>query len=159
MHTAGPWILIRFRSGFIVDRPNNLEPVAEIVRASGEPTRETFEADARLMAAAPDLLAALERYLETGETLTTRAKAEAAIRRVRGGPMTYEETIRRQAERDARTWLEWRDEGETVDDAAADEQGWAIARMGGPVARAAAILGDEAWVIYSAAFRAAVGEP
>lgn len=99
-HTPGPWST---DWGFIVaPDPNGVYPdlyIAEIAREdSEEPDRvaslEVQEANARLLAAAPELLAALEYFynishdlpssLEKGYLAQAQAQARAALCRARG---------------------------------------------------------------------------
>ena len=58
-HTPGPWVITRNGHGWIVQRETELAYyLAQVVM---QPTHAETEANARLMAAAPELLAALER--------------------------------------------------------------------------------------------------
>ena len=84
-HTPGPWTPMGLDDGtWIIGRgPNFVPPFAWA----------TEEADARLIAAAPDLLAALERIATEGhepERLGFQAKAiaRAAIAKAKGGVKT-----------------------------------------------------------------------
>lgn len=52
-HTPGPWVAVRFSTGFVIDAPLPHRSVGEA----------KTEADARLIAAAPDLLAVTEAVL------------------------------------------------------------------------------------------------
>ncbi len=85
-HTPGPWMLLKGSSWHIwpdvgVQNQHNL--IAD-VRFSPE-----GDANARLIAAAPDLLAALNRLLATDEdheTVEDWAAAKAAVEKAEGKP-------------------------------------------------------------------------
>lgn len=96
--TPGPWrpvIIIDYRHAIRV--VNDEGEVARVV-CGGDVSREEAEANARLIAAAPDLLATLEALLPAvGEfprdpyTLGLVEDARAAIRKARGEDNTTEE--------------------------------------------------------------------
>lgn len=79
-HTPGPWT---FESGFIVSSAGRIADVGG-VDASFDP--ETAEADGRLIAAAPDLLAALKAIDATVEGIPADVAAQmiAAIVKAEG---------------------------------------------------------------------------
>jgi hypothetical protein len=81
-HTPGPWHL-----EVEPDALHVYSPVEEVVHFTDagwdESTRATFEANARLIAAAPDLLAALEEIAEWGEWESAPI-ARAAIAKAKG---------------------------------------------------------------------------
>jgi len=89
-HTPGPWYVSltpdRDEEGWVgpevYDRDLGVFAVLD-----GEPetiAQPWSEADARLIAAAPEMLEALERILAEGLTEETRAVAEDALRKARG---------------------------------------------------------------------------
>jgi hypothetical protein len=81
-HTPGPWRVARLRSGAwaVVDRgTRDIVPSIFTQRDGGED-----EANARLIAAAPDLLAALKYLLELGGDDDRRITADAAIAKAEG---------------------------------------------------------------------------
>jgi hypothetical protein len=89
-HTPGPWEVGQYGNSFIVTAKANSYDVA-VVRNIGN---EDNEANARLIAAAPELLAALQRYMEVcpADEDTTAAfqeaanNARAAIAKATGSP-------------------------------------------------------------------------
>lgn len=78
-HTPGPWLVRKLKSGFIIDSANYLTNVAgwpiPVCGGSGGVTREH---DARLIAAAPELLAACQAALEYIEWLEDLADDSTA---------------------------------------------------------------------------------
>jgi hypothetical protein len=62
-HTPGPWRVVKSWEDFMVEGPNG----EEIIWQDGNYDTPTIKLeDARLMAAAPDLLEALEKYMAAG---------------------------------------------------------------------------------------------
>lgn len=85
-HTAGPWVARRMHTGgFDIMDPRGRDVVTVY---GGGVEIESLEANARLMASAPDLLAALTKIVESGVELGGyhRALAVAAIRKAEGSP-------------------------------------------------------------------------
>lgn len=82
-HTLGPWHVKKWQGSFyIMPADENAEPIA-IVTRWGKPD------DTRLLAAAPELLAACEEFVrkvECGEARSTRSYAQmkAAIAKAKG---------------------------------------------------------------------------
>lgn len=74
-HTPGPWE-VRIERGINCIRPSNLDQIgytggyAPIAKVCGDKRLKKKEADARLIAAAPDLLEALQRMLAKDVPLT-----------------------------------------------------------------------------------------
>lgn len=84
-HSPGPWNLVKMRSGVLsVDGPGPARHVRTVVcDVFCEPEQA---ANARLIAAAPDLLAAAAGLLGGGRATFARwAALRAAVRRARGG--------------------------------------------------------------------------
>jgi hypothetical protein len=79
-HTQGPWAYAYTRIGHTVRQSHDAMSALLVVNVSDNP-----EADARLIAAAPDLLAALQSLLKWGPATATIYKAEAAIAKATGG--------------------------------------------------------------------------
>ena len=75
-HTPGPWSFRGCEGGWAIDFNEDQEQVVDFVYE---------EADARLIAAAPDLLEALECLLKADHD-DVRAMARAAISKARGTP-------------------------------------------------------------------------
>ena len=75
-HTPGPWSFRGCEGGWAIDFNEDQEQVVDFVYE---------EADARLIAAAPDLLEALECLLKADHD-DVRAMARAAIAKARGTP-------------------------------------------------------------------------
>jgi hypothetical protein len=83
-HTPGPWGVNGLAAGGRVNftAPNGQAvPLAHIVQAGAKPLAACVEnlADARLIAAAPDLLAALEKAQEYFDGYSTRDAVKRAI--------------------------------------------------------------------------------
>ncbi len=82
-HTPGPW---RFkkngRDTYILSGPDGVGPteLAKVRAANSLPV----EKNAALIAAAPEMLAALEAFIDEANTRDVRAMARAAIARARG---------------------------------------------------------------------------
>lgn len=83
-HTPGPWIL-DYDKGSTRDILSLEHGGICMVRVAGRHSKETFDANALLIAAAPDLLAALECVLKhasfdgvTGQLAHTRARVAIA---------------------------------------------------------------------------------
>ena len=94
-HTPGPWKLHFWAENVAVSsdrpKPRDCETVATVFRGPeqhGNETEErrTADANARLIAAAPDLLAALERFVTEDDGPETWRMARAAIAKARGEP-------------------------------------------------------------------------
>lgn len=84
-HTPGPWRVARKVSNCVVAR-GGLDIIAQC-DTIGEETRDTENANARLIAAAPDLLAALEFILVDQDSeldYETRLIVRAAIAQAKG---------------------------------------------------------------------------
>ena len=88
-HTPGPWSVETKGSRHFIDGADKLT-VAYVDRA-GVRERQTYEANAQLIAAAPDLLAALVEMLEASERpvnerwfFNVRSHAIAAISKAEG---------------------------------------------------------------------------
>lgn len=63
-HTSGPWMVIQTESGFFVQQKDGVRlGVAYLPNHVGALERRGNEANARLIAAAPDLLEAVEKLL------------------------------------------------------------------------------------------------
>lgn len=89
-HTPGPWAVDESRHDGCINR---IKPFRHIGMASGYKVKpgdpEENEANARLMAAAPDLLEALEAFIAHGEQafghdFEVMIQARAAIAKARG---------------------------------------------------------------------------
>jgi len=92
-HTPGPWHLIRsgMRDNSAVatlePKPETMEVPNYWLVAQANTLRDEWAANARLIAAAPELLAALERIVKNPEAQIgghIRAEAVAAIRKATG---------------------------------------------------------------------------
>jgi hypothetical protein len=83
-HTPGPWFLDD--DGRIFDTPDRGQLVAEVATADpAEPPAEEDVANARLIAAAPDLLAALEKVVAISDRKHDAwDEARAAIAKAEG---------------------------------------------------------------------------
>ena len=89
-HTPGPWVTIR--SGMrdnsavatIEEKPPEMEEPNYWLVAQANTLRDEWEANARLIAAAPDLLEALEMLLEFPKTGPAITAARAAIAKATG---------------------------------------------------------------------------
>jgi len=85
-HTPGPWYA-QSTDNLYFDAENVVCTLGDghYVEAYNEPTYESMEADARLIALAPDMLNALRALLEDGDTNATAVLlAEQAIAKVKG---------------------------------------------------------------------------
>ena len=87
-HTPGPWRLDNRGTTYIVDKPGDGYITRDICRMDSS-TMSAFhqEGNARLIAAAPDLLEALKMYLIAGHKEARRAAsvvAKAAIAKAEG---------------------------------------------------------------------------
>lgn len=83
MHTPGPWRISDLQRNIVVaGKHSNSVATCYIVGITD--TMETAEANARLIAAAPDMLEALRGFLTIGYYPETRAAAEAAIAKAEG---------------------------------------------------------------------------
>lgn len=95
-HTPGPWNVRYFRPeepelGFFIEAKNNNKPelgygIEILMDDFGEHSGYPFEqrlADAKLIAAAPELLAALEYYFEHGQSSAWHDMAKAAIQKTK----------------------------------------------------------------------------
>ena len=89
-HTPAPWKVIKAQRGFVIADDENTYDIAVVRDASD---RFDNEANARLIAAAPELLEALKWYLDNDDTnyadhnafyLSGRNKAEIAIAKATG---------------------------------------------------------------------------
>jgi hypothetical protein len=78
-HTPGPWTAV---DGYGIDSPSGMVVRLEVAEASLMAYVEVSDADASLIAAAPDLLAALENAVRGGPNY--HAEARAAIAKARG---------------------------------------------------------------------------
>ena len=88
-HTPGPWVA-KHRHSEAKATDDEIYGLGWYIEGPPEPMRGQFAkaADARLIAAAPDLLAALEEVFDVWPsewTTDTYTKALAAIRAARGG--------------------------------------------------------------------------
>jgi hypothetical protein len=91
-HTPGPWRVCRYWAGWFVTAPDengasNEQTIAEFREVQhGCLFTHRAEQDARLFAAAPDLLAALRNILASGVRLDSKvdAAAYAAIAKAEG---------------------------------------------------------------------------
>lgn len=79
--TPGPWVIEKAADAYCIASVGNLV----IMPSSGKVKHDNAEADARLIAAAPELLEALECLLEMGHTKAGDL-ARAAIAKARGTP-------------------------------------------------------------------------
>lgn len=79
--TPGPWVVERADDAYCIANVGNLV----IIPGGGKVKHDNAEADARLIASAPDLLEALECLLEMGHTKAGDL-ARAAIAKARGTP-------------------------------------------------------------------------
>ena len=82
-HTPGPWVLESPESGGRVLAQD--ERATIIHTPTGSPFNELVIADARLIAAAPDLLEALQAMLSIGQPDGLAENARAAIAKATGG--------------------------------------------------------------------------
>jgi hypothetical protein len=84
-HTPGPWTLTVDQGVQFIDTDNRIETVIEIVNGEAgiTPCYATNEADARLIAAAPDLLDVLVEFLCDQETMNPPYRNEAICERAR----------------------------------------------------------------------------
>ncbi|MGK9045857.1 hypothetical protein KXR63_00660 [Stutzerimonas chloritidismutans] len=89
--TPGPWVVQRAADAYCIASVGNLV----IMPSSGKVKHDNTEADARLIAAAPDLLEALEMIVAEADSYTARTgkpvynwldQARAAIAKARGTP-------------------------------------------------------------------------
>jgi len=91
--TSGPWNVVTFSDGVLVSTPSTC--VAEVMRSELEPHRIPTKANAALIAAAPDLYAALNSLLSAVRSIEYAAgwetdhleesrMAEAALAKARG---------------------------------------------------------------------------
>lgn len=81
-HRAGPWHTGGIDGHDLIVYGPDTMPIANAVTHHGRP-REEMEANARLMAAAPDLLAALIE-MASGHSMAGEARARVAIAKARG---------------------------------------------------------------------------
>ncbi len=89
-HTPGPWVVERADDAYCIANVGNLV----IMPCGGKVKHDNAEANARLIAAAPELLAALESAQmalmgythQNAVTLAALFKANAAIAKARGTP-------------------------------------------------------------------------
>lgn len=85
-HTPGPWVIQKADDAYCIASVGNLV----IMPTAGKVKHDNSETDARLIAASPDLLEALERLLEVVEQHDTplsdpeRIAARAAIAKATG---------------------------------------------------------------------------
>lgn len=81
-HTPGPWVAVELPTAIAIK--SHMGNVANIQRGS---MREQQQANARLIAAAPDLLEALKAFVNHGSCFDDddMEKARAAIAKVQGG--------------------------------------------------------------------------
>jgi len=82
-HTPGPWTYKHAENGELEIKGPNDECVVDGCGCCNSPFGDNLEYDARLIAAAPDLLAALHNMLEDGDK-TDREQALAAIAKATG---------------------------------------------------------------------------
>ena len=89
--TPGPWVVERADDAYCIANVGNLV----IMPCAGKVKHDNAEADARLIAAAPDLLEALEMIVAEADSYTARTgkpvynwldQARAAIAKARGTP-------------------------------------------------------------------------
>lgn len=89
--TPGPWVVQRAADAYCIASIGNLV----IMPSSGKVKHDNTEADARLIAAAPDLLEALEMIVAEADSYTARTgkpvynwldQARGAIAKARGTP-------------------------------------------------------------------------
>lgn len=87
--TPGPWVIEKAADAYCIASVGNLV----IMPSSGKVKHDNTEADARLIAAAPDLLEALEMIVAEADSYTARTgkpvynwldQARAAIAKARG---------------------------------------------------------------------------
>ena len=89
-HTPGPWEVVpglddKARVFYVRTIDNDLHYIAQIGRFG-----ENAPANARLIAAAPDLLAALETAVASGKSWHGISSARAAIAKAKGEPCPTE---------------------------------------------------------------------
>lgn len=87
-HTPGPWYVVPCLTGAISINKDKQIPLATVGGASWHLGAEMCEANARLIAAAPELLAALKGakyFLEGEDYLYARVVIRAAIIKAEGG--------------------------------------------------------------------------
>ena len=91
-HTPGPWVVVDDhpdKACYYIQEKNHLDEIATIYRYERNPCNTL--ADARLIAAAPELLEALEQvvsFVDAGQgtwTVEEQQKARAAIARAKEG--------------------------------------------------------------------------
>jgi hypothetical protein len=81
-HTPGPWRYEEFGPNVIIKATKN--PMLSVVHSLYHESREQMEANACLIAAAPELLEALEIALDCAGDAWWAEKAEAAIAKAKG---------------------------------------------------------------------------
>ena len=81
-YTPGPWRYEEFGPNVIIKATKN--PMLSVVHSLYQESREQTEANARLIAAAPELLEALEIALDCAGDAWWAEKAEAAIEKAKG---------------------------------------------------------------------------
>lgn len=81
-HTPGPWEVEGIGQVIVPNRPPAWRTLADVYGEHGD--EEQADADAHLIAAAPDLLAALEALLPHLEDARMDDGAKAAIAKARG---------------------------------------------------------------------------
>lgn len=84
-HTPGPWVFEKLRAGTILAIQSGEIRLAEVVKwATVDPIAQSErEANANLLAAAPELLEALEAAIECGMVPNSTAKDGGATRHAR----------------------------------------------------------------------------
>jgi hypothetical protein len=98
-HTPGPWVAIPTLSGAISINRTARVPIAQVGGAGWHLGQEMAEANARLIAAAPELLSALEearlqiqylheKFSHTGSGNAVLSRIEAAIAKATGKETT-----------------------------------------------------------------------
>ncbi len=91
--TPGPWVVQAKCNAAINRHPAIISDTGEVAKASWQGGEMMTQANATLLASAPDLLAALQELLEDADSYAadgiypsplTRSKARAAIAKARG---------------------------------------------------------------------------
>lgn len=88
-HTPGPWIIHAPANAAFVRHPSIVSDTGEVAKATWASSERQTNANARLIVAAPDLLAAIEGLLNALPSATTHPAikaARAAIARATGQP-------------------------------------------------------------------------
>lgn len=83
-HLSGPWTILPTATGALSINKTPQVPLATVGGAGWHLGREMAEANARLIAAAPDLLLALRDAIENTDLACWREAARAAIAKATG---------------------------------------------------------------------------